>query len=326
MRKLQNDSDISKKTMCGVVICTHCVDTFCSNPVCERFDDSRIHNRICNLLINCKMKKDGCTWTGKITDYEMHVVRGCILSKYECKNCKQIVNWMDTVKHRESYECCNFQRTEVLCPSNCGHMCQRWTMPIHVSKQCPHSQIDCPFGEECLLKCCKANSKEHSVKCLLTNTKRLSCMFENKTCDSFKRNCFWKYSENRPICFKSIPFFLQNQLIAYLSLVCRPKTFHLEVWIMVCHELSDETIVFMKKTKVTVRIVNNHTEPDTDFEYERPLHMKKVPPRKILFHEKDFIPLSSLFQNDTARTSYTNEGWCDFVIVFDYPSWFPHMS
>ena len=104
---------------CGKIFCKLCIENVkkrlgkCPNcrGTANSFVDRRSARQIKALKISCKNEEKGCSWVGRLEDYEKHI-----------KECKL---------------------EEVTCPNNCGTMVERLNLQHHKLKECPKRLQQC---------------------------------------------------------------------------------------------------------------------------------------------------------------------------------------
>ena len=109
---------------CGKIFCKLCIETanerFGKCPNCRgtanSFVDRRSARQIKALKISCKNEEKGCSWVGRLEDYEKHV-----------EECKLEV---------------------VTCPNNCGTTVERLNLQHHELKECPKRLQQCRMCAE----------------------------------------------------------------------------------------------------------------------------------------------------------------------------------
>ena len=115
---------------CGQKICRQCLDPdnpektackLCGEPEFTHLQDRGLERSMKELEARCTYKKEGCEWSGKLGELELHLNRGCD-------------------PENQPREC---QFVGVACQYRCGEWFQRRHIAAHESKQCPKRPYTC---------------------------------------------------------------------------------------------------------------------------------------------------------------------------------------
>ena len=162
---------------CGKIFCQSCIQDaigrFNNCPNCRgsanTFADQRSARQIKSLKISCKNEEHGCTWVGRLEDYDSHdsecefaqvdcpnscseqvlkcelqnhLESSCPLRKIECETCKEQVTKVDMQNHLGLCP-----DATVLCPNKCdeGNLLRRQLPAHHII--CPKEVVTCKYSE-----------------------------------------------------------------------------------------------------------------------------------------------------------------------------------
>eukprot|EP00731_Ephydatia_muelleri_P024007 Em0016g278a len=124
------------------------------NPQCQK--DRAIRKEVLSLLVFCPWKDYGCSWTGKLQDYEGHHQR-CEYGFVDCSN-------------------------------GCGVTLKRNEIDLHAT-ECPQRQVDCQYCKE---KICYLDLEQHVTRCPCALVKCGACSAEmerHKLTDHETKDC-----------------------------------------------------------------------------------------------------------------------------------------
>ena len=174
---------------CGQKICRECVEQIKKEnkpcPLCNKTDFTYIRDHGLERYLKAqevwcffKKEKDGCEWTGKLGEYELHLNRnpspenqltGCQFVEVECEHgcgerfqrhhiaahqkrvcpkqpysyCREYESTFEDVTKNNHHQCNKFP---VTCPNKCREApFERQKVENHVKVECPLTKVNCPL-------------------------------------------------------------------------------------------------------------------------------------------------------------------------------------
>lgn len=132
--------------------CPHCREESCSYT--KRTD---IDQAIQSTKVRCS--NDGCTWTGQISNFEVHSTKTCKVKLISCPYCKQSIQ-RQQLHHHKDHEC---QCRSYQCPY-CGEFDEYHKIMEHIATECPEAPIECSNGM-CSAKVKRKEMESHQHQC-----------------------------------------------------------------------------------------------------------------------------------------------------------------
>ena len=144
--------------------------------------------------VHCTQRKDGCEWTGELSDLDRHLneqpsedkqVKGCSYAWIKCVYCPRVLQRCYVTNHQQNHcskrpfscEYCNDFSSDfedvnenhwpvcplfvVDCPHKCGVQVPRQDVPSHTD-ECPLVPLDCDFAMfGCVVNVARKDMPEH---------------------------------------------------------------------------------------------------------------------------------------------------------------------
>ena len=293
---------------CGKIFCKSCIKAakgkFSDCPNCrgsaKTFSDQRSARQIKSLKISCKNEERGCTWVGKLEDYDSHdsgcefaqvdcpnicseqvlkcglqnhLESTCPLRKVECEACRELVAQVDLQSHLALCP-----DVTVLCPNKCdGDKLLRHQIPAH-HIMCPKEVVTCSYSEAgCNVRLFRQDLQKH-----VSESTELHLKLAMEKISTLKQNLRYTEERNRtpPVTFK-MPSFAEKKEndVNWISpkfyshtggykmcLIVHPNGFgagkgtHLSVYIHLVYGENDDNISWPFRGEVTVELLNQQQD------------------------------------------------------------------
>ena len=169
----------------------------CNESEYDVFPDKRLQRSLYGFRVRCSHESEGCKWVGELGELDRHLnanprpeshLSGCDFVKVKCITCGDFFDRKILGEHEISlcpmrlYSCeyCHSYESNchdvtvnhwpvcpcrpVPCPNECGVYPEKQHLAHHLSKECPHEKVSCPFAYTgCSVKL-PANEMEEHVR------------------------------------------------------------------------------------------------------------------------------------------------------------------
>ena len=188
---------------CGYRFCKSCIETVKEDhkpcPLCNKnfkmFPDKQLQRMLSQKEVYCKLKEDGCDWTGELMKLDEHLnadcddldkrLEGCGYTTLKCSHCEKMVPRREFKLHNircsgEKYTCeyckkysASYHKvTEdhwpecpdhpVKCPNGCETELKRSNVNKHVACDCPQTMVQCDLAHfGCKVRLPRAQMTSH---------------------------------------------------------------------------------------------------------------------------------------------------------------------
>ena len=166
--------------VCGDIYCKRCIETWMKESnLCPKTNIKIKHNDLVPMnyiqniivkqIVYCKNRNHGCEWTGKIINFDDHLINDCKKLQVKCKNskCETVIFRENIRTHEQNCEfrkvSCQYCREEVpfntlilhvdqfcqkikiFCSNLCGLEIERGELKTHSELTCDNSIVKCPL-------------------------------------------------------------------------------------------------------------------------------------------------------------------------------------